>query len=399
MRSLISTDHFPNPQLVTVPKFEDLFQQKLTLFKEFAPDYAYFLASDPVVKAFRAITLAELQLYALANDRGLATLLTHAYGVDLDGVGQFYGILRQEITPAQPNANPPVVAVMEPDERYRGRIADAIVAFSSAGPAEHYRFHAMSADPRVKDAVVFSPDLPNFLNMGGRVSIAILSSEDNGVPSLDLMGVVRTRVQSKSVRVVSDIVDVEPAAIRPIDVVADMVLERNAAPDILIQLEAILREEFAKSQRLGWDAPRSWLTRVLSPEGVYETSLVSPATTLTVRPNQFPALNSVTLRFAGLAAEEDWQSDELAADRLLRDVHEKYITYAVATKRDRLQIQDDLIAQMRVGIVQPSLVGLAEYLGLTHIRVNGVLVPDDELAIMIHFHLSKYYERGYYTHA
>lgn len=397
MRTLIKRSDFADPTLVAVPTYDELFKQKLETFKALAPDYAYFLASDPVVKVLRAFALSELFIYALANDRALATMLTHATGQDLDAIGQFYGVVRAIVVEADPDARPPVEAVYESDDRFRGRIADSIVAFSAAGPAEHYRFHAMSADPRVKDAVVYSPDLPNFLNMGGRVSVAILSSEDNGVPSLDLLAAVRTRVQNKAVKVVSDIVNVEPATIRPIDIVADLVLERDAQPDIILQLEKKLREEFTKAQRLGWDAPRSWFTKTLSADGVYEVVLVNPSAALTIRPNQFPALNSVNLRFAGMAAEEDWQNDEVARARLLREVHETYISYAVAAKRTRFQIQDDLVLEMAPGIVRPSLVGVADYLGLTNIRENGELRSVDEVAIIVHYTLSQYYERGYYS--
>lgn len=397
MRTLIKRSDFADPTLVAVPTYDELFKQKLDTFKALAPDYAYFLAADPIVKVLRSFALSELFLYALANDRALATLLTHATGEDLDSIGKFYGVVRLTLIEADANASPPVVAVYEEDERFRARIADSIIAFSAAGPAEHYRFHAMSADPRVKDAVVYSPDLPNFLNMGGRIAIAILSSQDNGVPSLDLLQAVRTCVQSKSVKVVSDIVSVEPATIRPVDIVADLVLERNAQPDIILQLEAKLRAEFIKAQRLGWDAPRSWFTKTLSAEGVYEVVLVSPSSALTVRPNQFPSLNSINLRFAGMAAEDDWQNDEIAKARLLREVHETYISYAVASKRTRFQIQDDLVLEMAPGIVRPSLVGLADYLGLTNIREAGSLRPVEEVAIIVHYTLSQYYERGYYS--
>lgn len=397
MRTLIKRSDFADPTLVEVPTYDELFKRKLDTFKELAPDYAYFLASDPVVKVLRAFALQELFLYALANDRALATLLTHATGEDLNSIGVFYGVVRLTVVEPDPDANPPVVAVYEEDERFRARIADSIIAFSAAGPAEHYRFHAMSADPRVKDAVVYSPDLPNFLNMGGRVAVAVLSSEDNGVPTLDLLQAVRTCVQSKSVKVVSDMVSVEPATIRPLDIVADLVLERNAQPDIILQLEAKLRADFAKAQRLGWDAPRSWFVKTLSAEGVYEVVLVNPSSALTIRPNQFPSLNSVNIRFAGLAAEDDWQNDEVAKARLLREVHETYISYAVAAKRTRFQIQDDLVLEMAPGIVRASMVGIAEYLGLTNIRENGSLRSVEEIGIIVHYTLSKYYERGYYS--
>jgi phage-related baseplate assembly protein len=78
------------------------------LFKTFAPDYAYFLAADPVVKVLRMMALSDLNLYALANERSVATLLTGATGQDLDGVGQFYSIPRMTVQAANPDAVPPI---------------------------------------------------------------------------------------------------------------------------------------------------------------------------------------------------------------------------------------------------------------------------------------------------
>lgn len=386
----------PTPTFVEVPTFQELFEGMITMFKTFAPDYAYFLAADPVVKVIRLLALQQQHQYALLNERALAYFLPQAQGADLDSIGVFYGVTRMVIQEADETLTPPLPIVMEDDERYRRRIADGIVAFSAAGPAKHYRFHAMSSDPRVKDAAVYSPDMPNFLNMGGRVAVAILSTEETGVPSLDLLATVRQALLADDVRVVSDQLEIEPAAIRPIDLVIDLILERDAPPDIIQNLRLSIVEEFQKKQRMGWDAPKSWFIRQLTPDGVYEAKIIFPELTPVVRPNQFPSLASVDIRFAGIAVNDDWDNNELEAARLLRIVHEKYIAFAVANKRTRIEIQNDLIRTMRIGIVQPSLKGIVEYLGIPGASRLGVLLPADELAIMIHFTISKYYERGYY---
>jgi phage-related baseplate assembly protein len=396
MRTNVTPDDFPKPDFVEVPTLEELFQRKIDIFKSIAPEYAYFLASDPVVKVLRCFALAEFFLYALLNDRARATLLTHAEGPDLDAIGQFYGVVRQVVQQADPTSNPPKLQILEIDSRYRARIADAVVAFSSAGPAAHYRFYAMSADPRVKDAAVYSPDLPNHLNSGGRVAISVLSTEGNGVPSLEVMENVKAVVTAKHVKVVSDIVDVEPASLLAIDLVANIVLDRDAPPNMMETLRKNLVAEFAKSQRLGWDAPRSWFYRVLSPQGVYETTIINPSTFQTVMPNQFPYLNTINLRFAGLAVDDEWDTDALEAARLIRLVTETYIRHAVINKLTVEQIEQDLIREVRTGIVQPSLASVVDYLGITAARTMGVLSPSDEVAELIHAYLSAYYERGYF---
>lgn len=397
-RSVITPAMFGTPPMVNVPTLEQLFQQKLAIFQELAPQYAYFLAADPVVKVLRCFCLAELMLYALANDRALATTLTNATGIDLDAVGLFYGVTRMTVQAADPTAAPPALLIMEADDRYRVRIADSIVAFSAGGTEEHYRFHAMSADIRVVDAKVYSPDLPNFVNMGGRVVVAIVSTEENGVPSLDLLGVVRDAVKAKDTKVASDILDVEPATVVPINLVASVVLERGASADTLLRLNEAVASAFAAKQSLGWDAPKSWFTRTLATDGVHDLSISSPSTWPTVYPNQFLALASVTIHFAGVLADDNFNTVALERERVLRSVHDTYIEYAVSSARTRVQIQNDLTLAPIPGIIQPTLTGVADYLGLTNIRDNtGTLLPVDQVAIIIHFYLSKYYERGYYT--
>jgi phage-related baseplate assembly protein len=400
MRTKIDPALLPTPTLVNTPEFETLFQQTIAIFMQMSPNYAYFVAADPIAQELRCFALAQMHLFALLNDRAKATLLFFASGQDLDGWGQNNLVTRMVVQAEDLTANPPVPLIMESDARYRDRIQDALVAYSSAGPPEHYRFAAMSADVRVKDAVVYSPDLPNFLNMGGRVSIVILSTEQNGVPSLDLLSIVRTAVRDKGVKVVSDIVEVEPATIRPVDIDANITLERDAPVDLLASLEASLRAQFADKQVLGWDCPRSWIIRTLSPDGVYETALNTPSVTPNIKPNEFPFINSVNLRFAGLAVNEDWQSDVLAAQALIRQVVETYISYVITAKKSMLQIQSDLIPVQLPGIVQPTLQNVALYLGLTGIYTDNTqttMLPSDEVALMIHYKLSAYYERGYYA--
>ena len=397
-RDTITPAAFGNPPMVVVPTLAQLFQEKINIFTALAPEYAYFLAADPVVKVLRCFALAELHLYALANDRALATTLTNAQGVDLDAVGQFYGVTRMVVQAANSAVNPPLSRILEADDRYRMRIADSVVAFSAGGTMQHYRFHAMSADVRVLDAAVYSPDLPNFVNMGGRVVISVLSSEGNGVPSLGLLGVVRAAVNQTDVKVVSDILTVGPAVIVPVSITVSVTLERNAPADLLLSLNKILQDAFATKQALGWEAPKSWFTKILSVDGVNDLTITSPATMPTIYPNQFVALTGINIQFAGIVADNNWDDSVLEREQLLRKVYETYIAYAISAKRTRVQIQNDLILRMQTGIIQPSLVGVATYLGLITIYDStGTLLPTDQVAIIVAFELSKYYERGYYT--
>lgn len=56
---------------------------------------------------------------------------------------------RLTVTPANPDAVPPVDAVMESDDALRVRVPEAFESLSVAGPTAAYEFHARSADGRV----------------------------------------------------------------------------------------------------------------------------------------------------------------------------------------------------------------------------------------------------------
>lgn len=91
------------------------------------------------------------------NDATRATMLAYASGTDLDNRAADYDVQRLLITPADPDAIPPVEAVWESDERLRYRCQMALEGLSVAGSRGAYVFHALSASPLVGDVAVDSP--------------------------------------------------------------------------------------------------------------------------------------------------------------------------------------------------------------------------------------------------
>jgi phage-related baseplate assembly protein len=89
------------------------------------------------------------------NEAAKSNILKFATGKNLDNLAEFYGVERQG---------------GEDDERFRKRVKTKIVGWSTGGSKEHYRYHALSADTRVKDALVES-------KVPGSVQISILSTE------------------------------------------------------------------------------------------------------------------------------------------------------------------------------------------------------------------------------
>lgn len=95
---------------------------------------------------------------------------------------------------------------MESDTDYRLRIQQAFEGMSVAGSVGAYQFHGRSADGRVADISVTSPS-------PACVTISVLSRENNGVASDELLAVVRNALNAEDVRPVADRVTVQSADI------------------------------------------------------------------------------------------------------------------------------------------------------------------------------------------
>lgn len=191
---MTALDSLPVPTLLAERDPQVLFDELLAKFKEYAAEYAYFLMSDPVVKEIQTFAYAEFMFRAFVNEMARQGLIAYATGAWLDHIGAREQVFRMVIEPGDTEVVPPKLPLYEPDERFRTRIMAKIAGRSSAGPADHYRYHAMSADVRVLDAYAYSPDFANGFNMGGRVNIALLSSESGNVASIDLIDTDRKSV-------------------------------------------------------------------------------------------------------------------------------------------------------------------------------------------------------------
>ncbi len=106
------------------------------------------LESEPATKLLEENAYQETILRNRVNEAGKAVMLAFALDGDLDQLGANVNVARLTITPANPNALPPVAAVMEDNDAYRLRIQEVLDGLSVAGPKASYEFHARSSDGR-----------------------------------------------------------------------------------------------------------------------------------------------------------------------------------------------------------------------------------------------------------
>ena len=233
------------------------------------------LESSPVTKLLEENAYLELLLRARINDAAASNLLAYARDRDLDRLADFYGLERR---------------ADESDEAFRARIRERIRGASTAGPAAHYRWHALSADPQIKDAHVDSP-------RPGLVRISITSH--SGTVDTDLLARARDHLNRNDIRVLTDTLDIRAATVKTIDIAATIWLLPDGNADLINTLPDTLRAAVGSQLGLGRDLTRSWLIRTLHAEGVQRLILTTPAQDVVIAADEAASIGAVKLTLGG----------------------------------------------------------------------------------------------------
>lgn len=221
----------PPPDVVETLDFEAIYNDCVADFaarwqarravKPELPDFnTIVLESDPVAILLETMSYREVLWRSRVNTAARARMLAFARNGDLDHIGANYNVGRLTVVPATADAP----AVMESDERYRRRINLAPYAYSSAGSIEAYMFHALTADPYVRDVAIDNPHT-------NRIEVTILSSLGDGTSPNDQLGLVVDALSPDSVRPLTDDVRVRSAVIITQPVALRIVLPKGPAPE------------------------------------------------------------------------------------------------------------------------------------------------------------------------
>ena len=178
----------------------------------------------------------------------------------------------------------------ESDEAFRARIRERIRGASTAGPAAHYRWHALSADPAIRDAHVDSP-------RPGLVRISITSH--SGTVDTDLLARTRDHLNRNDIRVLTDTLDIRAATVKTIDIAATIWLLPDGNADLINTLPDTLRAAVGSQLGLGRDLTRSWLIRTLHAEGVQRLILTAPAQDVVIAADEAASIGAVKLTLGG----------------------------------------------------------------------------------------------------
>lgn len=274
----INLAELPPPPVVEPLDFETILAEMRADVVTRAPDLADVLTleSEPIVKLLETAAYRELLMRQRVNDAARAVMLAFATLGDLDQLAAIFGVERLEISPADPVAIPPVAAVYEADDDFRGRIQISLEAQSTAGPAGAYEFWTLTADADVKDAAISSP-------APGEVLVTVLSRSGDGTPAQAVLDAVTATLTDEDVRPLTDQVTVQSATIVPFMIDATLYLFNG--PDsavVLSAANAALDTYLDDSRAIGRDVTVSGIHAALHQAGVQRVVLTSPAADIVI---------------------------------------------------------------------------------------------------------------------
>lgn len=326
---MIDLSLLPAPDIVEVLDYEQLLEQRKARFIGLYPESEQpviaarlALESEPVVKMLEESAYRELVLRQRVNDAAKASLLAYAKGADLDNRAADFGVQRLTITPANPDAIPPVAAVMEDDEALRYRTRLSLEALSVAGSRGAYEYHALSASANVASASVDSPtfkgvqvsaavqaQLPpgaivlvcdyaaGLANpLPGDISLAVLPRLASSVPGAELVVVVQKTLSAEDVRPITDRPRTQLA--QPVEFSVKAVLELETGPDPVVVKTASgtsLDRAIAEARRLDGELPLSAIYAALHVTGVRRVRLIQPTMDVVSDKRHYPSCSGIQL--------------------------------------------------------------------------------------------------------
>lgn len=275
--AIVDLSQLAAPDVVEELDYETILdERKATLVSLYPEDQQEAIArtltfeSEPLVKLLQENAYREVIWRQRVNEAARAVMLAYSAGADLDQLGANSGVERLVITPADETTLPPTPAVMESDTDYRLRIQQAPEGLTTAGSTGAYQFHGRSADGRVADISVISPE-------PACVTVSVLSREGNGAASDELLAVVRAALNDEDVRPVADRVTVQSADI--VDYTIEAALYLYPGPEsepVINAAKDKLKAYITAQHRLGRDIRKSAIYAALHVEGVQRVELAAP---------------------------------------------------------------------------------------------------------------------------
>lgn len=290
----------PAPKIIEELNFETIYNNRKTRFINLYPlnqqtelRKTLALESEPIAKLLQEASYQELLLRQRINEAALAVMVAYSNGEDLDNLSAIFNVKRLIVQQADNTITPPIEQIMESDLDLQNRTPEAFEGLSVAGPRGAYRFFAKSADGRVLDAEVLSP-APCY------VTIVILSRENTGIASQELLTIVSAEVNDEERRPIADRVTVQSAKIINYQIEANIYLDPypEAEPIKAAAIEN-LKVFINNKHRIGIRINRSAIMSALHVEGVQRVELIKPVQDIIITKEQASYCSSFTVKVDG----------------------------------------------------------------------------------------------------
>ncbi|OCG24652.1 baseplate assembly protein [Gilliamella sp. wkB108] len=300
MATLTDLSKLPPPDIIESLDYETIFEQRKNKFISLYPaeqqeevKKTLQFESEPIVKLLQESAYYELILRQRINEASQALMIAHAKGNDLDNLGANFHVYRLIIQPADNTVTPAIEEIKESDSDFRLRIQSAFEGLSVAGPRAAYEFYARSADGRVLDAAAESPS-------PACVTLAILSRENNGIASEDLIHIIQNAVNQDNRRPIADRVTVKSVELIDYTIKAKLFLYPGPESEP-IKKAAInnLQSYINEKHRIGRRISRSAIISALHVVGVQRVELESPAQDILINREQASYCKNYQIEVAG----------------------------------------------------------------------------------------------------
>lgn len=255
--------------------------------------YYTALESEPLLRLLQVDTYRMKTWLNYINNMTLAMMPAYCEGSVLDHYAVSDGVNRLLMTAEDKTTSPPTAAVYEADDSFRRRWLLSKEARSNGGSEGWYLFHALSADPRIKDALAFSPNPRGVL-------IVILSTEGNGTASQELIDKVHATIKEKYTEVMTDELVVQSAKINEYRIEAEVWYYLGSSNETVNKnIEEKYADYRARTEQIGHIIDDSNIYDFLRQEGIYRAEIKTPD--LPIHNNQFQAsfCTGLTLKSRG----------------------------------------------------------------------------------------------------
>lgn len=275
---MIDLSLLPSPNVIESLDYEQIYdERKRDLINKWPlderPEISDLLEieSEPLSKLLQENSYRELILRQRINDAARSVFAAYASGSNLDNLLILLGVSRHH---------------GESDSEFLARALLAPQGFSTAGPTNAYKYHALSAHPEVADVAIDRP-------VAGVVRISVLSHETD-TPSERALAAVDYALNKEDIRPLNDTVLVEAAERQTYQVHARLRITTGAAHEPIQQAALQAVNDYILSQRrLGGEIRFSGLYASLHQAGVRTVDLLEPKDEIESNPLVAPHCLSV----------------------------------------------------------------------------------------------------------